>query len=233
MAVSQDGLWQGVSRFSTQAAQASNAAKIQRRMPRKYRMLELNVHALEAILRRAPYEDVWQRKHGVVLTLPTADGGFESYYISETSMMEPELAKKFPDFKTYTGVGIDDPTATLRISWTPRGIEIIVIGTDGTFFIDPFEPGSGTSDYISYASEEMPREPWQEDLPELPDSEIETKSKSKDAKTQAQTSRDMYTEDVSSGSNWRIYRIAITTSEEYYTNNGGTIDLVMRYHRDD
>ena len=223
--VSQDGLWQGVSQFAAPAPQANKASELKRNLPRKYRMLELNVRALEAILRRAPAEDVWQRKKGVELTLPTADGGFQTYSISETSMMELELAKKFPDFKTYTGVGVDDPTATLRISWTPRGIEIIVIGSGGTFFIDPFEPGSNTSDYISYASEGLPREPWDEELLLAPGSELQ--SKSKDAKSKLERAGDIVAEDVSSGGNWRTYRIAITTSQEYYTNNGGTVPLVM------
>jgi len=223
--VSRDGLWQGVSKFAAPAKKANKASKQKRRLPRKYRMLELNVRALEAILRRAPAEDVWQRKKGVEITLPTADGGFQTYSISETSMMEPELAAKFPEFKTYTGVGVDDPTATLRVSWTPRGIEIIVIGSGGTYFIDPFEPGSGTSDYIGYASEALPTEPWNEELPSFSRSELE--SKSKDSGSQLQSAEHMALEDVSSGSNWRTYRIAITTSQEYFTNNGGTNTLVM------
>ena len=226
--VSQDGLWQKVSRFSapaTQASKATKAKKAKRNLPRKYRMLELNVHALEAILRRAPAEDVWNRKKGVELTLPTADGGFKTYSISQTSMMEPELAEKYPELKTYTGVGIDDPTATLRISWTPRGIEIIVIGSDGTFFIDPFEPASNSSNYISYTSEALPSEPWDEELPSFSRSELQSKSKDKGSKLQSDGG--MALEDVSSGGNWRTYRIAITTSQEYYTNNGDTDTLVL------
>ena len=89
----------------------------------------------------------------------------ESFIIYETYMMEPELAAKFPEFRTYTGVGIDDPTATLRLTWTPRGIEVIVLGAARTNFVEPFEPANGSPNYITYDANALPREPWQEDLP--------------------------------------------------------------------
>ena len=86
-AASPDGLWQGVSRFTKTSPQQKKAQKPKRKMPRKYRMLELNVKALEAILRRAPDENSKKYTRGVELTLPVADGGYETFKIYQTSMI--------------------------------------------------------------------------------------------------------------------------------------------------
>ena len=53
--------------------------------------------------------------------MPNENGGLSRFILKETSNLAPELAAKFPEIKSFTAEGIDDPTAIAKIS----------IGTDG------------------------------------------------------------------------------------------------------
>ena len=84
------------------------------------------------------------------------DGTFARFAISDSPIMEAELAAKFPGIKTYSGQGIDDPTATIRFDVTPSGFHAMVIAAGGTTYIDPFSRGD-VSHYISYDKRDYKR----------------------------------------------------------------------------
>ena len=53
--------------------------------------------------------------------------------------MEPLLAARFPGIKTFTGQGIDDPTATIKIDLTESGFHAMILSDiTGSIFIDPY-----------------------------------------------------------------------------------------------
>ncbi len=63
--------------------------------------------------------------------------------------MEPALASKFPEIRTFRGVACDDPTTTVRFDLTPLGFHAMVFSSHSTWFIDPYQRGD-TDHYVSY-----------------------------------------------------------------------------------
>ncbi len=75
----------------------------------------------------------------VTLSIPNPNGEFERFSIVESSILEPELAAKFPDIKTYRGQGIENPASTIRLDFTVQGFHAQVLAPDnGDYYIDPY-----------------------------------------------------------------------------------------------
>ena len=80
---------------------------------------------------------------------PRRAAGLQRFAIKESPIMEDGLAAAHPEIKTYAGVGIDDPTATLRADTTPLGFHASVRSAKGAWYIDPYYH-LDTSVYVSY-----------------------------------------------------------------------------------
>ena len=125
--------------FFTADAAAKVAAAKSRLMPalRHAQALTLDVPGLRAALATAPAE-TRPAATPLVLVLPLPDGNTARFALREAPVMEPELAAKFPEIKTYAGVGLDDASATVRLDLSPQGFHAQVITDDGnSFYIDP------------------------------------------------------------------------------------------------
>ncbi|MEO6084133.1 MAG: M12 family metallo-peptidase [Umezawaea sp.] len=72
------------------------------------------------------------------VVLPTPTGMFERFELADTPVMEPGLAAKHPEIKTYAGKGLDDPTASVRADLTPLGFHASVRSQHGQWFVDPY-----------------------------------------------------------------------------------------------
>jgi hypothetical protein len=73
-----------------------------------------------------------------VLSLPNPRGEFQDFAVQESPIMEPGLAARHPDIKTYSGRGIKDRTATIRFDLTPLGFHASVRSAQGAWYIDPY-----------------------------------------------------------------------------------------------
>jgi hypothetical protein len=62
-----------------------------------------------------------------VLVLPLPDGRNARFSLREAPVMAPALAARYPNIRTYAGLGLDDPTATLRLDDTPQGFHAQVL----------------------------------------------------------------------------------------------------------
>jgi trimeric autotransporter adhesin len=117
---------------------------------RRYRALTLDNASLAGALQSAPREFTSAaRQTPLVLALPDPAGGFQRFQVVETAIMEAGLAARHPHIKTYSGRGIDDTTASLRITITQLGFEASVRSRAGSWFIDTPDREQATQ-LISY-----------------------------------------------------------------------------------
>src|SRR4030095_6293289 len=104
--------------------------------PKEYKLFNLTI----APLRQQLFSVVdMQAKPSTIITLPNAAGALEQFEIYESSNFEPALQAKFPEIRAYSGRGITDKFATLKLSISPQGIQTMVFRTENdNEFIEPF-----------------------------------------------------------------------------------------------
>ena len=118
--------------------------------PEVFRAFVLDLGQLEQVLAAAPLETaVWVTQSQTEIALPMPDGEFARFRFVEAPVMEPDLAAKFPEIRTYLGQGIDDPTASVRFDWTPAGFHAQILAPTGAVYIDPYNRGDNTL-HVSY-----------------------------------------------------------------------------------
>ncbi|WP_420644037.1 reprolysin-like metallopeptidase [Candidatus Leptofilum sp.] len=199
---SADGVWQDVDESLLRVA---GDRVIE---PTAYRTVSLNWDALDGVLANSP--DGATVADETVLSLPLPDGSYGRFQIYQTAVMHPELAAKFPEIRTYAGVGLDDPTAFARLDTTPKGFHAMILSANGRVFIDPYV-ADNTDLYQSYfASDFIPNLPddFEPDVVVEPEHEEGEKPAAPDG-------------GVSSGSTLRTYRLAVAATGEYTQFHGG------------
>jgi hypothetical protein len=121
-------------------------------VPLRYRAVRLDRDALRETLAQAPLEftaEASDSASAVYVHLPMPDGTDQRFRVEESPIMEPGLAAKFPEIKTYRGQGVEDGTASARLGWTAAGFHAIVFSERGTVYVDPYRRGD-TEHYVSF-----------------------------------------------------------------------------------
>ncbi len=176
-------------------------------VPDRYRTLTLNVDALHATLAGAPLEfSEAATDNAAEIYLPLPDGSMARIGFVESPVMEPELAARHPEIKSYVGRGLDDPTLFARFGWTYKGFHAIIANSGPTIYIDPFNT-SDLTHYISYSRADFtgrPAEPFEQHEPEV-NPEVAAQIDSFIAANPT----------VSIGGELRTYRLAMATTGEY------------------
>lgn len=176
-------------------------------IPEKYKTYHLSAAELKTTLFSAPNENkVSLRNSPVVVELPLPDGTVQKFRVVEASIMAPELAAQFPDIKTFSIEGVDDPHASGKLDWTAFGFHGMIRRPSGEVYIDPYGRNT-TSHYISYLTSDFKKDP-QHVHPEIGVRDADQK---KSGFGDAEKSMAM----ICSGTKLRTYRLAIACTGEY------------------
>jgi subtilisin-like proprotein convertase family protein len=180
--------------------------------PQKFHAIEVNHGKLAILLARAPKEAAGQP---VEVSMPMPDGSLARFEVVESPIMEPELAAKFPEIKTYRGQGIDDPSATVRFDTSPSGFHAQILSPKGAVYIDPaFRHDRNT--HVSYYKRDYKRAA---DGFQCLVGNGQAPVPAEEAKTSSALQR--------SGSQLRTYRLACAATGEYVAYHGGTVAAGM------
>lgn len=115
-------------------------------LPSSYRAIEANLEVLRTQLRKAPMEFTPAAySKAVPIWLPLPEGGSALFAAVESPVLKPALAARYPQIKTYSAKGIDNPRLSARFGITHNGLHAIVETESGTVYIDPL--WFGQTDY--------------------------------------------------------------------------------------
>jgi hypothetical protein len=104
--------------------------------PTEFKLFDLNKAPLQNELFRVVNNGT---NHSTIISLPNVDGQIEQFEVVEASNFEPALQAQFPEIRAFSGRGITDPYATLKLSLSPQGIQTMVFRTGReNEFIEPY-----------------------------------------------------------------------------------------------
>jgi hypothetical protein len=153
--------WQDVTVPAASTTARTSSAKTPALQLRRVRAASLDLAGIRGVAREAPMARSGDLSDSsLIISLPHPDGGYQRFTLEESPVMEPGLAAKHPDIKTYRGKGVDDPRATLRMDITQLGLHASVRSPDGGWYVDPYYRND-TSVYASYTRADLinPRAP--------------------------------------------------------------------------
>ena len=133
IATAGQGIWQDATPLLAQAKSLDS----------KMHQYSADHVALRNILSLTPHESSGDLSQQIELPMP--DGSLERFTIVESPIMEPALAARYPEIKSFKIYGIDDPTASGRADITPQGFHAMLRTSGGRLFIDPGD-ASGVAD---------------------------------------------------------------------------------------
>lgn len=115
--------WKKVNQKDLSSIEKNKSEKISEDM----RLFQLNEIEMKNTLSKIDDKTV---QESVEINIPNADGVLEQYTVRESSNFAPELQSKYPEIRSYKGIGITDKTATAYFSYSPRGIQTMVVRAD-------------------------------------------------------------------------------------------------------
>ncbi len=149
------------------------------------------------------------QKNGASLVyFPDENGELLSFQVVENSVMAPALAAKYPQIKSYSGVGVGNKNDRIRFSVSPEGIQSMIVHADTqkhTFMQKVSKEGS---DYVVY----------RRDSGITKDEDFLCTTKAEVQKSIGPSALRLVEDQV-----LRKFRIAISASGEYTAYHGGTV----------
>ena len=199
---------------STPAAKAGAVRWVQ---PLRGELFQLNAATIQGQLAAVPTgEPSAARGVGTEIEVPMPDGTTARFAIVEASVMDPELAAKFPEIKTYAGQGIDDPDATVRLDFSPAGYHAQVLSPRGAVYVDPAYRDDANY-YVSYYKRDLSKS--------LDGWNCLTEGSGK--ALSGSIAAGIGVNKVQSGATLRTYRLAVACTGEYAAYFGGTLAQAM------
>ncbi|WP_444998220.1 proprotein convertase P-domain-containing protein [Aliikangiella sp. IMCC44359] len=199
----QSDLWNNAN---SNALTSSEQAKGIASSLNNYRLVQSTAKQLTRLLASAPARG--SNTAGVNIDLPLPNGQFTRFVIFRSTIMEPELAEKFPSIQTYWGYEQSNPKNRGRFDLTPNGFHAMFSYNGEKILIDPTNQSGNT--YINYKKSD-------------------TKTSSKLANelvlgdTLAQADIHQQLVPTQPDGKLRTYRLAVATTGEYTQRFGGTV----------
>jgi len=142
-------LWKTTTSMET----VSKEKLFRNQIPQEYKLFTLNSNELELLLDDAP--ERFTVESNTLIEFPTKDGVIQKFRVYEASVLDPSLQAQYPNIRSYTAQGIEDPSAVARFSYSNTGLNAIISSANyGSIYIDPYT--KDLNQYISYSKSTLP-----------------------------------------------------------------------------
>ncbi len=134
-----------------------NKAAARASFPKNFKLFDLDIAPLKTQLFSVAGNAT---KHTTVISMPGVDGNLEQFEVTEASNFDPALQARFPEIRAFSGRGITDKYATLKLSISPQGIQTMVFRTErDNEFIESYSQNQGA--YAVFSSQRSSGKlPW-------------------------------------------------------------------------
>ncbi|MEO7445370.1 MAG: reprolysin-like metallopeptidase [Ferruginibacter sp.] len=110
-----------------QTITATDKAVARQSFPKEFKLFDLDI----VPLRQQLFSVAGNRNgHSTIIDIPNAKGNMEQFEVFEASNFEPDLQARFPEIRAYSGQGVTDRSATLKLSISPQGIQTMIFRTE-------------------------------------------------------------------------------------------------------
>lgn len=187
--------------------------------PVEEKYFKLDFENLKKTLKNAPMERS-NKGSQLVVAFPFDDGHLENFLVSESPVMAPGLAAKYPNIKTYNGISLDNPLHSIRFDQTPRGFHASIHTPEGKIYIDPYTAGKG--DFVMvYNTSKLG--PLNEDLISGSGCGVTSEFLAENESIEKLTNQAVTNlRSVQAPVELIVYRLALSCTGEYGTRFGGT-----------
>jgi len=177
----------------------------------KDKSFNLNIELLEQVL---------GNEAEITIDLPLPNGQFATFRLTPSSVMNNELAAKYPSIKTFTGYQLDKPEHQGNFDITPHGFHGVFTYENDKVFIDPINRDNNSTYHSYFRSDAQPLS-----LSALGKRLTPRRSSSLTTNEIAFESKAFNTQNKAS--EIITYRIAVATTGEYSAFHGGTKELAL------
>jgi subtilisin-like proprotein convertase family protein len=117
-------------------------------MPHRYKLFHLDLKSIKNEVWKMARENASGRSYFRV-SFPDESGKLQTYLVKESHVMHPDLARRYPDNKTFKGYKADDGSKKIRFSINEQGLHAMFIGKNRDIsYIDPYSKDK--KNYILY-----------------------------------------------------------------------------------
>lgn len=129
----QESFWTKTDAAVTTSSELRKTARL-----KKYEAYDLKLEALSKALNAAPDREIVKGNSSFKMDFPDKKGRLESYFVKEAAVMHPDLAKQFPNNRSFIGVSVKNPSRRIRFSLNEIGLNAIIMDSNGaTQYIEP------------------------------------------------------------------------------------------------
>ncbi|WP_298221419.1 reprolysin-like metallopeptidase [Flavobacterium sp.] len=178
------------------------------------RLFSLDVNQLKQSLNSAPRRFASNAQSNTIVSFPNAQGVLENFRVKESSNMDPALAARYSDIKSYIGQGVENPASTIYFSLSPLGLQTMVVKADQSAeFIEPYTTDLSTYTVYRKSDKAASLTPFECRVAETANAQIRN--------------TDIAARPNADDAILRTFRLAMSVTGEYTVYFGGTKALAL------